>query len=692
MHESLTNIPGVGEKTIEALKRLNIHSSSDLLFHLPSNLIQRKVFQPIYKLSHGDIAVVKLKIIQLDDYKFGSYGRSKPFRIYCANETGKMQLVFFSYYPQYLLKWAKVGSEIIVVGKIDVFNFSKQIAHPEIFDAKKNNSKIQHMEVIYPLTYGLVSKQLHKYTNFVLDMLNISEEWIDQSLIEKEKWPSFKDSLIRLHNPSSVRDLYPNCTARTRLAYDELLATQLAVCLLREFKSKHIGRSIIFSGKLVEKFLKSLPFEPTSGQLEAIKDISQDQRAVKRMSRLLQGDVGSGKTIVALAAILNAVEAGHQGVLMAPTDVLANQHFITCEKLFGDLPIKFALLTGKTKLKDRKNILAGLENNEIQILIGTHAVFQDKVNFKDLAIVVIDEQHRFGVEQRLALLNKGNNADLLIMSATPIPRSLSLVLYGDMDVSRISEKPKSRIPIKTSIMAKEKINTLIASLENVINTGGKIYWICPLIQSEIDEEGEINNKKISAESRFDSLNKIYPKIVGLVHGKLDSKLKQENLDKFSQGEYKILVATTVIEVGVDVPDATVIVIEDANSFGLSQLHQLRGRVGRGDKPSNCVLIYNPPISNTSWQRLSILKNNDDGFVLAEEDLKLRGGGDIGGVKQSGVIDFKVVDFVEHYKLIQLANEQAKTIIKEDPRLEKAKNNKFHQLLKLFGFNYQSLDW
>lgn len=690
MNDSLSRVPGIGDKTIEAFKRLSITSTYELILHFPSNIIQRKVYLPINQLSHGDVAVLKVKIESMDPFKTGFSSKPRPFKIYSQNETGKIQLVFFSYYPQYVLKWAKIGSEIIVIGKVDVFNFTKQIAHPEIYDPKKNIRNIEQVEVVYPLTYGVVSKQIHKYTNFIIDLMNEEEEWIDEEVILKYNWPTYKQAIKKIHNPLDISDVNATSKARSRVAYDELLAMQLAVNLLREYKNSHQGRSIKFSGKMTQDFIAKLPFEPTSGQLLAIRDIESDQVSNKKMSRLLQGDVGSGKTIVAIAAMLNAIEAGHQAVLMAPTDVLANQHFVTLGKLIGNLSVKFELLTGKTKQKDRKKILGELENGEVQILVGTHAVFQEKVNFYDLALVVIDEQHRFGVEQRLALLNKGNNADLLIMSATPIPRSLSLVLYGDMEVSRITEKPKSRIPIKTSIMPKSKLDSLIFSLENVLKENGKIYWICPLVSSESEEKQAL--EKVSAEKRLDSLIKRYPGLVGIVHGQLDNKLKQENLDKFTRGEYKILVATTVVEVGVDVPDATVIIIEDADSFGLSQLHQLRGRVGRGNKPSNCILLYKPPISNTAWERLSILKKTEDGFLLAEEDLRLRGGGDIGGIKQSGVPEFKVADFVEHYNLIPIASDQAKRIIQEDCALSNPKNKKYHQLLKIFGFKFTSLDW
>ena len=637
--------------------------------------------------------IAKVRIIDIDQPNNINTSRRKPFSIHCANETGRLKLCYFSYYPQYLLNWAKIDSEIIVIGKIEIFNGFKQIAHPEVINPAKPDLKLSKDEVIYPLTYGIINKQLQKYINFALESLNNLDEWISADIIKKFGWHSFSESLTAIHHPKNLAELTPYSPQRQRIAYDELLATQLMVNLLRRYKNEQQGRIIMGSGELIKEFLAKLPFELTHAQHQAIAEIIADQKTSRKMSRLLQGDVGSGKTVVALAAILNTIEAGAQAVLMAPTDVLANQHFLTLEKFLAHLPIKYALLTGKTKTKERLRIMQELSDGTIQILVGTHAVFQDKVLFHDLALVVIDEQHRFGVEQRLALVNKGNDADLLIMSATPIPRSLSLALYGDMDITRISEKPKSRIAIKTSILPKSKLNEIIDSLDKVLRAKGKIYWICPLI-SEAEEklDSDLPANKTAAETRLQELAKIYPGIVGLIHGQLDNNTKQEALNKFIQGDYKILVATTVIEVGVDVPDATVIIIENAESFGLSQLHQLRGRVGRGDKASHCILLYNPPISNISWQRLKILRETEDGFILAEEDLKLRGSGDIIGTKQSGLPNFKTVDFIAHHQLISLANIQAQNILKQDPLLSLSDNHKYQNLLSIFGFSHKNLDW
>ncbi|MCT4635245.1 MAG: ATP-dependent DNA helicase RecG [Rickettsiales bacterium] len=693
MRNNLSAIPGLGAKAEESLKRLNITCFADLFWHFPNNVIHKSLYPPLHSINGGDLVILRLKIIDIDQPNNPNFSRRKPFKIYCGNDTGRIQLLYFNYNPQYLLKWAKVDSEIIAIGKIELFNGFKQLAHPEVLNPNKPHAPIIKDEVIYPLTYGIVNKQIQKYISFALDNLQEDEEWISASVIKKFRWDGFKESLYKIHHPKDISSVNPYAPEKQRIAYDELLATQLMVNLLRQYKNKQMGRSIVAKGDLLKSFLCDLPFELTHGQHHAIAEIISDQESCNKMSRLLQGDVGSGKTVVALAAILNVVESkGQQAVLMAPTDVLANQHFQTLEKFFTKLPIKYALLTGKTKAKDRKIIMDELSRGELQILVGTHAVFQDKVLFYDLALVVIDEQHRFGVEQRLSLVNKGNKADLLIMSATPIPRSLSLALYGDMDITKISEKPKSRVPIKTSILPKSKLNDIIQSLDNILKSQGKIYWVCPLISESEDKPIDIDLEKTAAEARVNELSKCYPGIVGLVHGQLDSKIKQENLNKFIEGDYRILVATTVIEVGVDVPDATVIIIENAESFGLSQLHQLRGRVGRGNKSSHCILLYQPPISNISWQRLKILRETDDGFVLAEEDLKLRGGGDIIGTKQSGLPNFKTVDFIAHHQLIADANFQAKEIIKEDPMLAMSKNRKYQRLLSLFGFEHQNTDW
>lgn len=684
-----TNYPSIGPKTEEALNRLNIKSPYDLLFHFPTNIKHKLLYPPLYSIKQGDLVIIKVEIINIDLQKNLYNFKKKPFTIYCQNSTGKIDLIYFNYYPQYLLNWAKPGNEIIVIGKVENYNNLKKIAHPEVLNPLSSNLHITQDEIIYPLTYGITSKQISKYIKPVISSLTHQEEWIDEAFLKENNWTSFQTSLKKLHNPSNLEQISPYSPCRMRIAYDELLATQLMVNLLRRYKERYLGRSIKFSKQLAEKFLSSLPFSLTEQQRKAIDEISKDQSLEKKMSRLLQGDVGSGKTVVAFASILNAVEAQTQAVLMAPTDVLATQLFANFAKFCSNLPIKYALLTGKTKNKAKKELLEELNNGTIQVLIGTHAVFQEKVNFKDLSLVVIDEQHRFGVEQRLSLLNKGNNADLLIMSATPIPRSLSLALYGDMDITQISEKPKSRISIKTSIISKTKIPEVVRSLKNIIQKGGKIYWVCPLVS---ESETETNLQKVSAELRMEELSKFYPGIVGLVHGQLDNNLKQQNLDKFISGEYKILVATTVIEVGVDVPDATIIIIENAESFGLSQLHQLRGRVGRGDKESYCILLYGNHISKTSWERLKVLKDTENGFLLAEEDLKIRGSGDIIGIKQSGLPNFKTVDFIAHHHLIAPANKQAKSILTEDPLLNSEKSQKYRDLLTIFGITYKAIDW
>lgn len=682
---NLSKIPNIGPKTEEALERLNINKISDLLWHFPSNVIHKKLYPSIHSINDGEIVILKMVIIDIDQHSKTNFSRRKPFKIYCSNDSGKINLVYFNYHPQYVLNWAKIGSEIIVIGKIEFFNGLKQIAHPEIHSLNKSLPTIIQNDPIYPLTYGITNKQLQKYISYALNKLEDQEEWIPHHIIAKFNWQSFKKSLEDIHHPKNIRDTSPATGPRSRIAYDELLATQLTINLLRQFKNKQFGRMVLGNGSLVSDFIKNLPFELTIGQQKAIEEILNDQNSNKKMSRLLQGDVGCGKTIIAIIAAINAAEAGSQSVIMAPTDVLATQHFASLEKLFKNLPIKFALLTGKTKNKERTKILAELASGEIQILVGTHAVFQEKVIFNDLALVIIDEQHRFGVEQRIALLNKGNNADLLVMSATPIPRSLSIALYGDMDITRVTEKPKSRIPIKTSIIPKSKLNEIIHSLKNILNNSGKVYWICPLITAEENSNYfDDNLQKTAVETRIQELIKLYPNVVGIVHGQLDNNIKQENLNKFIAGDYKILVATTVIEVGVDVPDATVIIIENAESFGLSQLHQLRGRVGRGNQVSNCILLYTPPISNTSWNRLKILRETDDGFLLAEEDLKLRGSGDIIGTKQSGLPEFHTVDLIEHYPLMSLANEQAKEILSQDPLLQSLQNQKYRKLLSIFG--------
>jgi ATP-dependent DNA helicase RecG len=682
----LHKISGIGEKAIEALKRLSIENIYDLLFHFPTSVTYKVINPPIYSIRDGETVVLNLQVIDIDQPNNPHISRSRSFKIHCLNETGRISLVYFNYYPQYLLNWIKIGSKVIVVGKAEFFKAMVQIAHPEVINPQKKDININIESPIYPLTYGITSKQLHKYVNQALEIDNIDYEWIDDSIMQKFGWIGFKESLKKIHNPKSNIDVNPSSIYRQRIAYDELLSHQLVVNSLRKYKNNHIGRKFVVEGNLLQSFISQLPFELTNGQKAAIDEIKTNQQSEHKMSRLLQGDVGSGKTVVALAAMLNVVESKAQCVLMAPTDILATQHFTTAKKLLNNLSVECALLTGKTKTKERILIDEALKNGSIQILFGTHAVFQEKISFFDLALVVIDEQHRFGVEQRMRLLDKGNNADLLVMSATPIPRSLSLALYGDMDITELNEKPKSRIAIKTSILSSNKLNDVIGSIKNILQQGEKIYWICPLVN---EDENSLSTKT-AVEIRYQELSKFYPGVVGLLHGKLDSHIKQENLHKFMQGEHKILVATTVIEVGVDVPDATVIIIENAESFGLSQLHQLRGRVGRGDKASNCILLYKAPISSNSWERLKILRETEDGFKLAKKDLELRGGGDLIGTKQSGMPNFKVVDLIIHNDLVTIADKQAKYILANLSDLRSS--TKYQKLLSIFSMFNKEQTW
>lgn len=680
--DDLKAIPGIGEKVEQALARLNIFRACDLLFHFPCQIISRKIYPPIYSLKENDQVILKLKIIDIDQPNNIHQKRSKIFTIYCENESGKINLCYFNYFPNYLLNWAQKNSDIIAIGKIDIFNKLKQISHPEVLNPLLPNLKFNKHEVIYPLTYGIVNKQIQKYLKWMLDSIVNIEEWIPKELINKYNWPSFIDAIKKIHNPSNNYHLSPSSLERERIAFDELLANQLTINIIRNYKNKNLGTAITTKGLYFASFCKNLPFELTKAQKSTIEEIFQDQKSNFKMSRLIQGDVGSGKTMVAFAAILNVSEAGLQSVLMAPTDVLANQLFQNFQKFCSHLPVKARILTGKTKTKEKKAILEGLAEGNIDVLIGTHAVFQDKVIFKNLSLVVIDEQHRFGVKQRLSLINKGNNPDTLIMSATPIPRSLSLALYGDMDISRITEKPKDRIKVKTVVLPNSKIEEIIVSLGKIISEGGKIFWVCPLIEHD-EENPKSDFSKSAAQTRAYELAKKFPGKVGIVHGQLDNNTKLQALDKFLNNDYYILVATTVIEVGVDVPDATIMIIENAESFGLAQLHQLRGRVGRGNKESHCLLLYKSPLSNISWERLKTMRESDDGFFLAEKDLELRGSGDIIGTKQSGLPSFKAVDFIYHHNLISVASELAKKIIRNDPLLEKLENQKYHKLLSFF---------
>lgn len=675
LFSDISSIKGVGSKTLKLLTKL-IDSSKirDLIFHLPSNIVDRSYYPKLSDAQIGRICTLKVKVIEHMVPK----NKHQPYKVLVNDGTENLTLIFFKIYADSIAKNLPVGAFRYISGKLEKFNNTLQMTHPDYIVQEQDVAKLPKFETVYPLTAGLSNKMLNNYINQALGKTPNLPEWLDDEFIRKQGWLSFKEALSDVHNPKYMSDLEPYSKSRSRLAYDELLANQLALAIVRERVKKQQGRIISGNGMLRKKILEKLPFTLTDAQKNVLTEIYDDQAKPYRMLRLLQGDVGSGKTIVALLSMLNGVEAGVQTAIMAPTEILAKQHFETISEICDNIGVNVALLTGKTKAKERREILQDLENGKINILIGTHALFQSDVNYKDLGFVVVDEQHRFGVHQRLSLSEKGNKTDILVMTATPIPRTLVLTSYGDMEYSKIDQLPEGRKPVDTRVLPVSKLSEIVAGLKRKIDTGAKAYWVCPLV-----EESE-KSDLAAAEARFEDLQKIFGNKVGLIHGKMKEKEKDTIMDKFANSdEINLLVATTVIEVGVNVPEATVMIIEHAERFGLSQLHQLRGRIKRGINEATCLLLYSFPLSETAKERLNIMKQTEDGFLIAEKDLELRGGGEILGTKQSGFCDFMIADMDYHKNLLYIANQDAKLILNKDPNLQSQRGKALRNLLYLF---------
>jgi len=576
------------------------------------------------------------------------------------------------------LKQLPIGEKRLVSGKVEFFNGLPQMPHPDAILPVTARDRIAIVQPIYRLTAGLTAPMLDRMMRAAVVRAPTLPEWIDPALKRRRSWPDWRAAIGAVHNPESEADLVPETPARMRLAYDELLAHQLALALVRDHNRRSGGRPTVGDGRLRNAALAALPWRLTGAQERTLAEIAHDMSDRHRMLRLLQGDVGSGKTIVALLSILSAVEAGRQAALMAPTEILARQHLATISPICDGLRVTVALLTGRDKGKARTQTLDALARGHIQILVGTHALLQEDVIFADLALAVVDEQHRFGVDERAQLTAKGKGVDTLVMSATPIPRSLTLAAYGDMDVSRLDEKPPGRTPIATRTIAIERLDEVLDGLKRAIGGGARIYWVCPLIE-ESDE-----SDLAAARDRHALLHARFGERVGLVHGRMKGPERDAVMAAFAAGNLDILVATTVIEVGVDVPEATVMVIEHAERFGLAQLHQLRGRVGRGQAASTCLLLYASPLGGLARDRLTILRETEDGFRIAEEDLRLRGAGDVLGTKQSGMPDFRLADPVRHGELLAIAADDARLIMARDPGLSSARGEALRTLLYLFG--------
>ncbi len=670
----VTSLPGVGPRFGKLFERLAGPHVVDLLWHLPSDIIDRR-FTP--KVADAPAGVIATLTVTVDAHEPPRSPR-QPYRVRCRDETGFLHLVFFHAKGDYLARLLPVGAERVVSGKVEYFNNQVQITHPDHIAAPEDAAKLKPIEPVYPLTAGLSLRIVQKAIDAALERAPALPEWLDADFAARQRWPAWREALRAAHAPQTADDLLPNTLPRQRLAFDELLSNQLALALVRAHQKRLPGRALGATGALRQKLIASLPFALTPGQVSAIAEIAADMARPARMLRLLQGDVGSGKTVVALAAMLDAVEAGAQAALMAPTEILARQHLATLTELAAKTGVEIALLTGREKGRARQDILVRLASGAIGILVGTHALFEEDVVFKDLALAVIDEQHRFGVEQRVALGAKGRAVDILVMTATPIPRTLMLTSYGDLDASRLTEKPAGRLPVTTRTLPAARLDEVVEAVRRALEGGAKVYWICPLV-----EESETIDLAAAAE-RHAQLQKIFGARAGLVHGRMKGAERDKAMEAFAKGGVDLLVATTVVEVGVDVPAATAMVIEHAERFGLAQLHQLRGRIGRGDKPSNCLLVYAQPLSETARQRLSILRETEDGFRIAEEDLRLRGAGEMLGTRQSGLPEMRLANLASHGELLEAARDDARLILARDPELETPRGQALRVLLYLFA--------
>ncbi len=679
----ITSLAGVGTKLGALIEKIvpadlgDRHArAADMLFVLPHSVIDRRQRPGIALSPEGSIVTLDLRVDRHQPPPRGM--NNQPFRVFAHDDTGEIALTFFRAHGNWIEKLLPIGEKVIVSGRMEWFNGRPTMVHPDHIAKAEDADKLPLVEPVYPLTAGLSSKYLRRAIDGALKRLPLLPEWIDGELMRRQTFPAFAEALDRVHHPADPLDAAVEGAAWRRLAYDELLAGQLALALMRKQTRNTGGRAMQSQGRLAQQIRGTLPYSLTRSQEQALAEIDADLRKPERMLRLLQGDVGSGKTVVALLSMARAAEARRQSALMAPTEILARQHFSTIAPLAEKAGIRTAILTGREKGRDRTATLAGLQSGEIGIVVGTHALFQEGVTFHDLGLVVVDEQHRFGVHQRLGLSAKGATPDMLVMTATPIPRTLVLTAFGDMAASKLLEKPAGRQPIRTVTLAEDRVDELVGRIRDAVADGQKVYWICPLVEES--EELDL----VAAEKRFDSLRPVFGIQLGLIHGRMSGRDKDAAMEAFKEGRTRVLVATTVVEVGVDVPDATIMVIEHAERFGLAQLHQLRGRVGRGAKPSSCVLLYKTPLGETAKKRLSVLRETEDGFLIAEEDLKLRGEGELLGTRQSGMPGFQVARLEAHGDLLEIARDDARLILATDPDLASPRGQALRVLLYLFG--------
>jgi ATP-dependent DNA helicase RecG len=675
----VTSLAGVGPKQDRLLRYLLDREETprlvDLLLHLPASVIDRRARPKIRDAVPGTVVTLEVTV---DRHRpTPARNRRAPHLVYASDETGDVVLTYFRAQPGYVEKLLPVGSKRYVSGTAQMYDGTLQLTHPDRVVDEAGFAKLSGIDPVYPLTEGLALGSLRRAMAQALQKLPALPEWISPEVLRRCKFPPIAEALKRVHMPLELTDILPDGTFWSRLAFDELLAGQLALALVRAQLRRPAGDRHAGDGHLRNKIIDALPYALTGSQRQAAAAITEDLRQPVRMLRLLQGDVGSGKTVVALLAAAAVTEAGKQAALMAPTEILARQHIKTIAPLAERAGLRAAILTGREKGKERRDILARLAAGEIDFLVGTHALIQDDVIFKALALAVVDEQHRFGVRERLALTAKGEAVDVLVLSATPIPRTLVLTYFGDMDISELREKPAGRQPIDTRAVPDSRLSEVMDAVGRALSAGKLVYWICPLV-----EESETVNLT-DAEARFESLKARFGDKVGLVHGKMRGTEKDRVMAQFAAGEIGLLVATTVVEVGVDVPAATIMVIENAERFGLAQLHQLRGRIGRGSEASTCLLLYREPLNEMSTARLKVIRETTDGFRIAEEDLKLRGEGDVLGVRQSGLPGYRIARSDVHGQLITQARDEALRIMKENPRLKGARGEALRCLLYLF---------
>lgn len=669
----ITSLPRLGEKIAKRVAALAGPHVADLLWHLPTGIVDRRFAPRIAEAPAGRVATITARV----DAHVPPLVPRRPYRVRLIDETGILELTFFHGQAAWLEKQLPLGAKVVVSGMVERFNDQPKMVHPDVILPADEADRAATVEAVHPLTDGVTARQMRGFVAAALERAPALPEWLDPALKARRGWPDWRGALAAAQSPGSEGELSPETPARMRLAYDELLANQLALSLVRRAQRDLRGRAVVGDGRLAAKVTGALPFALTGAQARALEEIRADQASESRMLRLLQGDVGSGKTVVALLAMLNAVEAGHQAALMAPTEILARQHLETIQPLADAAGIEVAVLTGREKGKARAAVLDRLAAGTLPMVIGTHALFQEEVAFADLALAVVDEQHKFGVHQRLQLSGKGRAVDVLVMTATPIPRTLTLTAYGDMDVSRLNEKPPGRRPVQTVTISSERLGEVVEAVARKVREGERVYWVCPLV----DESEQVD--LAAATERHAHLKERLGSRVGLVHGRMKGADKDAVMAAFAAGDLDVLVATTVIEVGVNVPAATVMVVEHAERFGLAQLHQLRGRVGRGDRPSSCLLVFEPPLGETARARLAILRETEDGFRIAEEDLKLRGAGEVLGTRQSGLPAFRLADLAVHGDLLATARDDARLVLARDPDLADPRGKALRVLLYLF---------